>query len=139
MDPAIPTPDHAAEEAFLASWRSSDDLDGLVACVGAALEAGRPQLAGRLVGLLDGRIEIEPGSALDRARRVAGMLVLARPEAVPGLVDDLERAWADARSDHLRRVRARVRARQQQGSGLFLDQGGPPHREPRLRGRKHRG
>jgi hypothetical protein len=138
MSTQLPTPDRAAEDAFLAAWRQSRDTEGLVACVSAALEAGRPQLAGRLVGLLEGRVVIEPGSALDRARRVASLLVLAGPEAVQSLAEDLDQAWMEAHRDQLRRVRARVRARNQQGSGVFLDTGSPPRREPRLTGRKRR-
>jgi hypothetical protein len=139
VKPALPTPDLAAEDTFLESWLRSDDVDGLAACVTAALEAGRPQLAGRLVGLLAGRIEIEPGSALDRARCVAGLLVLAQPEATHALAEDLDRAWMQARRSQLRRIRSRVRGRTQQASGVFLDGGGSQHREPRLLGRKRRG
>ncbi len=139
MNRELPSPERSAEDAYLAAWAQSEDDEGLAACVTAALEAGRPQLAGRLVGLLDGRVEIEPGSALDRARTVARLLVLARPEQVQGLVEDLDRAWLDARRDQLRGVRARVRGRNQEGSGLFLDTGGARHREPRLMRSKRRG
>lgn len=139
MHRELPTPDRSAEDAYLALWRRSEDLDGLAACITAALEAGRPQLAGRLVNLLDGKVEIEPNSVLDRARRVARLLLVAAPEEAPGLAEDLDRAWMDARRAQLRRVRARVRGRNQRGSGVFLDSGSQPHREPRLLGPKLRG
>jgi len=134
----LPTPDRAAEDAFLLAWQQSDDVDGLVVCVTTALEVGRPQLAGRLVGLLGGRVEIEPGSALDRARGVARLLVIAKPEAVAALAEDLDKAWLDARRSQMLQVRARMRARSQQVSGVFLDQAGQRHREPRLAGKKWR-
>ncbi len=135
---ALPPPDRAAEDAFLASWQQRDDIDGLAACVSDALAAGRPQLAGRLVGLLEGRVEIEPGSALDRARRVARLVVVARPEDLHALSEDLDRAWLEARQAHHRWVRSRMRARSQQASGVFLDTGGTRRREPRLLHRKRR-
>ena len=139
MAAALPTPDRTAEDDFIAAWRRSDDVAGLVDCVTTALDAGRPQLAGRLVGLLEGRVEIQPGSALERAQAVARLLVIASPDAVPGLHEDLDRAWMDARRCRMRRVRDRVRARNQGGSGFFLDQGGPARRGPRLGGKKRRG
>ena len=58
-----------AEDAFVRRWGASDDTDGLIAVTEAAMAARRPMLAARLVGLLEDHVEIEPGSALDRARR----------------------------------------------------------------------
>ncbi len=138
IPPSLPPPDRGAEDAFLDQWQTSDDLDGLAACVSAALEAGRPQLAGRLVGLLEGRVEIEPGPALERARNAARLLVVARPEAVAALAEDLDRAWLEARRAHLRWVRSRLRARSEKSSRVFMDPG-PRRRESRFVNRKRRG
>jgi hypothetical protein len=136
MPISLPERNRAAEEAYVEAWRQREELEELADCVSAALEAGRPQLASRLVGLLEGQAEIPPGSALERAQRVARLLLLADPEQEPVLSEDLEQAWLLARREALRQIRGRVRARSQQVSGVFLDQGGPPHRSPRLSWRK---
>ncbi len=139
MSAMLPSLDRAAEDAFVAAWRDSEELEGLVELVTAALEAGRPQLAGRLVGLLEGRVEIEPGSALAKAQAIARLVVVGKPEEAFALSEELERAWYEARRAQLRAVRARVRDRYREGSGVFLDGGAPKHRLPHLSGGKRRG
>jgi hypothetical protein len=49
----------------------SDDVDGLIDMINQAMGARRPQLAARLVGLLDEAVEIEPNSSLARAHKAA--------------------------------------------------------------------
>jgi hypothetical protein len=138
MATQLPDRNRDAEEVFVEAWRQLDDPSGLADCVSAALEAGRPQLAGRLVGLLEGRVEIPAGSALERAQRAARLLLMATPDQEAVLGEDLEQAWLLARREELRRIRHRVRERSQQVSGLFLDQAGQRQRQPRLSWRKRK-
>ena len=59
------------EESFVRWWSDQDGPDGLIMQIEASMEAKRPILAARLVNLLDGLVEITPGSALHRARQAA--------------------------------------------------------------------
>ncbi|NOY25482.1 MAG: hypothetical protein GXP62_06370 [Oligoflexia bacterium] len=135
----LPAPDRAAEDACVAAWADSDDVDGLVALVTACIAAHRPQLAARLVGLLDDRVEIPSGSPLARAQAAARMLLLAPGDAVVALSEDLAEAWICVRRGRMKRLKARIRERAQGGSGVFLDQRSPTRRKPRLTGRFRRG
>lgn len=107
----------------------------------AAMQARRPRLAARLVGLLDDRIHIEPGSDLDRARRAAALLLLARAPVDPQpLVDDLDQAWQLARQARMRRITSRMRARASAApEGLLVSPTPSTRRAPRLTGRDRRG
>lgn len=139
-DPKTALPDRspAAEDAWIETWREAEPDETLAAAVSAALAAGRPQLAARLVGLLDGRVELPPGSPLLRARRAAGLLLLRREEPDPLDIEELEDAWRAVSQGRL--LRARQRARQRQAPGL-LDLLAPAdtRRKPRLTGRFRRG
>ncbi len=80
----LPARDPASEDDFVARWRSASDGDDggeLLALVIAAVEAKRPTLAARLVGLL----ELEEGDDLHpavlRAQRAASLLLRAGGEA----------------------------------------------------------
>jgi hypothetical protein len=81
---AQPARDPASEDDFVARWRSAsegDDGGELLALVIAAVEAKRPTLAARLVGLL----ELDEGDDLHpavlRAQRAASLLLRAGGEA----------------------------------------------------------
>ncbi|MEN0067648.1 MAG: hypothetical protein AAGA48_36290 [Myxococcota bacterium] len=105
----LPDRDTASEHAFVAWARDLDETEPLIEAIEAAMEARRPRLAARLVGLVEDFVEIEPGSALDRARGAAQFLLL-EPEATHA-VDDLENAWRDARTRRIWRMRRRIRQR----------------------------
>lgn len=135
---ALPERSPAAEDAWIETWREAEPDETLAGAVAAALAAGRPQLAARLVGLLDGRVEIPPGSPLQRARRAAGLLLLRREEPDPQDIEALEEAWRAVQQGRL--LRARQRARQRQPPGLLdLLTPADPRRKPRLTGRFRRG
>jgi len=104
----LPERNRQAEDAYLAHWRSSDDMEGLIAAVTAAIEGRRPQLAARLVNLLDEQVEIEPGSALERATRASRMMM--HSESTPAAFQELESAWILARRMRIRRITRRMRA-----------------------------
>lgn len=135
----LPSPDRAAEDACVAAWADSDDVDGLVAVITASLAARRPQLAARLVGLLGDRVEIPAGSPLARAQAAARMLLIAPADSTVALSEDLADAWLFARRERMKRVKARIRDRNRGGSGVFLDQRSGTRRKPRLTGRFRRG
>jgi hypothetical protein len=95
------------EDVFLASWRGRDDPEALIEVISAAIEARRPQLAARLVGLLGEQVEIEPGSPVEQARRAAQMLML--PTSSPNDFAALQSAWQLARKLRIRRIKRRMR------------------------------
>lgn len=107
MDGKLPSRQREEEDAFLASWRDSDDTDGLIEAISDAIEARRPQLAARLVGLLDGHVEVEEGSPVAAARRAAQMLML--PTAKPDDFVSLQASWMMARKLRMRRIKRRMR------------------------------
>ena len=104
-----------AEDSYLADWRDSQDTDGLINAVTEAIEGRRPQLAARLVNLLDDHIEVEPGSAIDRARRASRLLMLKG--AAPETFEELEAAWILARRMRVRRITQRMRPKKKGGRG----------------------
>ncbi len=106
---ALPPRESALEDAFVEDFRDGGDTDALIAAITEALEERRPRLAARLVGLLDRHVEIEPGSAVERARRAAQLIVVRRNEGFQQAWDDLEDAWKRARQRRMRRIRARQR------------------------------
>lgn len=105
----LPGPNPASETAFIQNWMNSDDIDGLVLVITEAITAKRPQLAARLVGLLDDAVEIEPGSALERAKNAARFFLL-KPKETEHL-DAFEAAWAEARRKRIRKIKTRMRNR----------------------------
>ena len=137
----LPALDPADEDAFVTTLAERDDLDAMVAAITAAMRARRPRLAARLVGLLDDRVQIEPGSPLERARRAASMLLLARePADQAPLFDDLDQAWSFARQARMNRITARMRARATAATEGLLSSPPTTHRRaPRLTGIWRRG
>ncbi len=103
----LPGRDDAEEDAFVAWASGLDDPEPLVSAIEAAMEARRPRLAARLVGLVEGHVEIDPGSALERARSAARLLLVTPEE--PQVWADLENAWRDAHARRLWRMKRRVR------------------------------
>ncbi len=107
----LPPRSHDAEDAFVAAFADRDrEPDALIEAIEAAMEARRPRLAARLVGLLGDWIEIEPGSELARAQRAAHLLLFdkRRPEDLSW--SELEDAWDRVRQRRMRRIKARMRA-----------------------------
>ena len=98
-----------AEDDFVREMSDSDDTDGLIAAIEAAMSARRPMLAARLVNLMADHVEIEPGSALERAQRAARLILTHKNTPEENSWSALEDAWADARRAKMRRVRMRMR------------------------------
>jgi hypothetical protein len=105
--PSLELPERTsqAEDEFVEAWSASDDLEALVEVTTHAMDARRPRLAARLVQLLPDRVEIEPGSALEKAQRVAGMLVMDSRDVE--LFNALDDAWREVRRSRMRRMIAR--------------------------------
>ena len=93
--PDLPPRGAAEEDAFV--WGLLEDApnDDIAALVGDALEAGRPQLAARLVGLLSEDME-DPD--LDRARAAARLVVQG---AGTPAGSELDAAWRRRRERRL--------------------------------------
>ncbi len=103
MSALLPERTAEAEEAFLHRFRQGEQ-DGLDEAVAAALESRRPQLAARLVGLLDH----DDSPELERARRAAAFVLhkgLTAEDASWCVLDD---AWREVVRDR-RMGRARSR------------------------------
>lgn len=98
-----------AEDAYVSEWLASDDTEGLIDAVNLAMDARRPRLAARLVQLLGDHVAIEPGSALERAHKAAGLLLMRKPSAAENSWSELEEAWSSCRKSRMRRIRTRVR------------------------------
>lgn len=107
----LPERTEEAEDALVQEWRASDDSEGLIALISTAIDARRPRLAARLVGLLGDHVEIEPGSALARAQQAARLFLLDKNTPEDNSWSDLEDAWTEARRGRLFRMKLRQRRR----------------------------
>ena len=133
---SLPECSASAEDAWVRGWMDQDELEGLVEAISRAMAARRPQLAARLVVLLDERVEIAPGSDLDRARRAAALFLMQGP--VPDAAEEeLALAWQLARRSRMMRIMRRMRGQSPLGPlGLFSGGGG--RRGPQLTGGRRR-
>lgn len=95
----------------MSHFLESDDTDALIEAISAAMDARRPRLAARLVGMLDEHVEIEPGSPLERARGAARLFLLAKPTAEDNSWSELDDAWKALRKARFRRIGMRQRDR----------------------------
>ena len=100
----LPDRDPVNEDAYVASFAEVTDEDALIGAIEEVMRARRPRLAARLLALLPADLEIEPGSAIDKARRASQLWLLVEPVEVPW------DAWADEWSE-FRRRRRRFRSR----------------------------
>ena len=105
----LPGPGKASEDECIQKWMDSDDIDGLIDIINQAMEARRPQLAARLVGLLDDAVEVEPGSPLARAQKAA-QFYLVQP-SIQTHYDAFEEAWTEAKRERIRKIKKRMRNR----------------------------
>ncbi len=106
--PELPPRDPAAEDAWIQGLADASP-EALIAAVRAAVEARRPVLAARVVGLLD------PDAAADdpavaRARRAAELLCLPGADHVAARAE-LDEVLALLRARRMRRIKARHRRR----------------------------
>ena len=105
----LPDRAHRSEDTFVQELSDRDDLDVIIQAIEAAIAERRPQLAARLVGLLDGRVEFDAESDLARAQNAARLLLCGEPPQ-PQWFDDLEEAWSRARHRRMKRIMRRMRA-----------------------------
>ncbi len=106
----LPDRGREAEDAFVEAFLDDDDVDRLIEAIEHAMQDRRPRLAARLVGLLGDKVEIEPGSDLERARNAANLLLFdtQRPEDLSW--SELEEAWDRVRRRRMKRIKSRMRA-----------------------------
>lgn len=95
------------EDQFVAAWMATDDLDELEEVIGSAMDARRPRLAARLVQILPDKVEVEPGSALDKAQRAARLLLVDSRDVE--LFNALDEAWRQVRRQRMKRMGRRQR------------------------------
>lgn len=104
---ALPPRDREAEDAYVAKWRDLDQPEQLMDVISAAIDARRPQLAARLVGLLGEQIDVPPDSPIAHAQKAARLLML--PDNEPAVFSELQSAWLLARKTRMRRIKRRMR------------------------------
>lgn len=111
----LPSRDRLDEDRYVAAWRVAVDERAavLIDRVTEAVDARRPMLAARLVGLLD---DDDAADAPHIARaRSAARLLLRTPERLdPVILEDFMAAWRRGRKVYMDRVRRRHRSRQGQ-------------------------
>ncbi len=105
----LPERNSHAEDVFVAELSDSDDIVVLETAITECLDARRPQLAARLVGLLEDRVEIEPGSPLHRAQQAAKLFLFNKPTAAENSWSALDDAWRETRKKMVLRARKRMR------------------------------
>ena len=106
---ALPDPDQESEDRFIQQWMETDEVEELTDLITQAVESRRPKLAARLFGLLDGRVDIPQGSALERASNAARFLLL-KPQSIDHQ-RAFEEAWTETRRVRIRRIKHRMRDR----------------------------
>jgi hypothetical protein len=104
----LPERNRRDEDAWVAEWGASRDFEALVEVIGTAIDAQRPQLAARLVGLLPPDVEVGDETTIDTARRAARLLLLAQEESEQAW-SELEEAWTQLRRSRMRRIKRRMR------------------------------
>lgn len=106
----LPERSREAEDAFIEGFLDSDEIGLLIEVIEQAMEQRRPRLAARLVGLLGDKVEVEPGSDLERAQGAARLLLFdkQRPEDLSW--SELEDAWSRVRHRRMQRIKSRMRA-----------------------------
>jgi len=104
-------PDRTArdEDAYVAAFRDSEDVPRIINAVTRAIDARRPRLAARLVGLLDGLVDAPPGSALARAQSAARLFVHHKPTPAENSWSALQDAWRDVQRRSVDRAKRRQR------------------------------
>lgn len=105
----LPSRTREAEAHFVRQWADSSNVDGLIKVIDSAVAQRRPLLAAQLFGLLHDEIDIEPGSALDRASRTARMWLQHRQPPEDRSWSLFEEAWAEARARRFSKIRQRQR------------------------------
>ncbi|MCB9764597.1 MAG: hypothetical protein H6739_32785 [Alphaproteobacteria bacterium] len=121
----LPSRVPADEDAFLRAAAQESD-EAIAEHVRVAVRQGRPQLAGRLVGLLVDEDDDDP--ELLRARRAARLLCLKPPD--PQLFLELDDALERLRRRRVLRAKTRQRERARTEGPLFKD-GRTKRRKPR--------
>ncbi len=135
-DSALPAPEADAEDAWVAAWTRADDPAGLLDAINAAMDARRPQLGARLVGLLGDQVQVEPGSALARAQQAARLLLhQSEPAQWSPAAEAFLDAWKQARDTRMSYVIDRMRRQAREPAGV-LGTVSTTRRKPRLTGRK---
>jgi hypothetical protein len=109
-----------AEDAFLEELSHWSDAGALIEVVEAAVAAKRIQLAARIAGLLEGHLDIEPGSPLEKAVRAASFLLLRRSTPAENSWAELDEAMNQLRQERFVRAKRRMRRNSRQDAGDFL-------------------
>lgn len=124
--PTLPPKSAAAEDHFVAEMREAATED-LIEAVREAVRGGRPQLAGRLVGLLGEQAPDDP--ELQRAQRAASFLCLTPDD--PVMLQVLDEALAHLQAQRVQRFKARVREGVSQQARYFGGETLPTRRRRR--------
>ncbi len=108
---ALPPTSTADENTFLEGLGGAE-VDELVALVKAAIDARRPGLAARIVNLVpEEDVDIDSRPAIVRARRAAGLMLMAPVDKRGPVIAELEAAVAELQTRWMARARRRQRKR----------------------------
>lgn len=99
----------AQEDAWVEELMQGD-LQRTEEAVRMALSSGRPQLAGRIVGLLPDS-EVRDDEELHRAKRAASLMMVERGAPLDALTEELKELFERRRRKRMRRARRRSRER----------------------------
>ena len=125
----LPNRSHEAEDAWVMTMIDAP-VESLLDAAHAALHAGRPGLAARVVGLMPAAVaDSEPGFA--QARTAARLFLVAPVDRRGPVIAELEAAVQACRDAHV----ARARARHRRNARDALDPSKPRRLPRRTRGR----
>ena len=108
------------EDTFVTYWAGTDDVEGLVDAVSEAIRRRRPQLAMRLLGLLDGSSDYDIGDELRSLKRRTSLFVVDSRVQATDDWDALADMAGNLRSIIMDRARRRTRRSLRSDAGDML-------------------
>jgi hypothetical protein len=121
----LPNRTSEAEDTFVAQMGGAPNTE-IIDCAVLAVDAARPVLAARLVGLLPPDVDFDEHPQLARAQRAAKLVLLAPVDRRGPVIAAFEVALSAMKGRHMHRAKARLRrvaAGESKGAG--------PRRKPR--------
>ena len=99
----------SVEDAYVAFWAGVEDPEALVDAISEAVRRRRPQLAIRLLGLLDNAEDLAMGDEIEQLRRRTQLFVVSSSTQATDDWDALADMTGELRSVIMERSRRRTR------------------------------
>jgi hypothetical protein len=112
--------DQSAEDAYVQHWIALDDPEGLADAVSEAVQRRRPQLALRLMGLLEDPAALEEGSPAQKLIGKARLYLVAPSGLAEERWEELAGMTGQLRDEIMARTRGRYRTRARTDAGDML-------------------